>query len=192
MDAVISAPGKILWIGVYAVLERPSNSFVTGVDKRVYAQVSEAPKIRFVSKQFGFDATAKFEGGKIVFESDTPAAKFVAGAARAALAYLESKGNPLRAFVLETFSDPAFGVKDKAGLGSSAAVTSAAVAAILDFHGVDPLANKDLVFKLAQYAHADAQGGKVGSGFDIAAAVFGASSYVRFTPDSITKHPFPA
>ncbi len=191
-EVVVSAPGKILWLGGYAVLERPNTSFVTGVDKRVYARVTPSEKLRFVSKQFDFDTTSRFENGRVVLDAKTPPAKFVVSAAQITLAYLQAKGKPLQAFTLETVSDPAFGVKDKAGLGSSAAVTTAAVAAILELHGVSSSSNRDLVFKLAQWAHADAQGGNVGSGFDIAAAAFGASTYVRFSPTFITEHPFAA
>lgn len=190
-ETIISAPGKILWIGGYAVLERPNVSMVTGVDKRVYARATQADGIRLVSRQFGFDVPASFTDGKLVLEPETPAAKFVAAAVRSTLTYIQYKGKNIANFKLETVSDPAFGVKDKAGLGSSAAVTVASVAAILGFHGIDPSKERDLVFKLAQYAHSDAQGGKVGSGFDIAAAALGASHYIRFSPSFITEHPFP-
>lgn len=191
MDSIFSAPGKILWIGGYAVLERPNVSLVTGVNKRVYAKAEAAERLRFMSKQFGFNVGAMFDRDKTKLDEETPAAKFVVAAAEATLVYLKSKGHKPKSFVLETYSDPAFGVKDKAGLGSSAAVTTASVGAILGLHDVDPLMRRDLTFKLAQYAHSQAQG-KVGSGFDIAAAVFGASSYVRFSPSLILDAPFPA
>ncbi|KAL2444128.1 Phosphomevalonate kinase erg8 [Exophiala dermatitidis] len=93
-----------------------------------------------------------------------------------------------------TFSD--FGVKlsdaHKTGLGSSAALVTALVSALLVFHGAATkqqssksigAANLDhrIIHNLAQAAHCAAQG-KVGSGFDVAAAVYGSCLYRRFTP----------
>lgn len=71
----------------------------------------------------------------------------------------------------------------KTGLGSSAALVTSLTTALLAWYtGL----RKDqipqhLVHNLAQAAHCAAQG-KVGSGFDVAAAVFGACLYRRFTP----------
>ena len=39
-----------------------------------------------------------------------------------------------------------------------------------------------LVHNLAQFCHCCAQG-KIGSGFDVAAAVYGSMEYVRFSPE---------
>ena len=73
----------------------------------------------------------------------------------------------------------------KTGLGSSAALTTALVAALLTYTApssddVSPLPLK-LIHNLGQAAHCSAQG-KVGSGFDVAAAVYGSCVYRRFTP----------
>lgn len=82
-----------------------------------------------------------------------------------------------------------FGVKlseaHKTGLGSSAALTTALVAALLTYTA--PSSDDTLhlplktIHNLAQAAHCAAQG-KVGSGFDVAAAVYGSCVYRRFTP----------
>jgi phosphomevalonate kinase len=80
-----------------------------------------------------------------------------------------------------------FGVKlsdaHKTGLGSSAALTTALVGALLNHYlGADPSQRRlSVVHNLAQAAHCAAQG-KVGSGFDVAAAVYGSCLYRRFTP----------
>lgn len=85
----------------------------------------------------------------------------------------------------------------KTGLGSSAAMTTAVVAALLHYLGVVKLsspkdyherkdtADLDLVHKIAQTAHCIAQG-KVGSGFDVSSAVYGSQRYVRFSPELIS------
>ncbi|KAK9275466.1 hypothetical protein L1049_022733 [Liquidambar formosana] len=85
----------------------------------------------------------------------------------------------------------------KTGLGSSAAMTTAVVAALLHYLGVVNLSslNKDqnqenqdsvdldMVHVIAQSAHCVAQG-KVGSGFDVSSAVYGSQRYVRFSARS--------
>lgn len=84
----------------------------------------------------------------------------------------------------------------KTGMGSSAALTTSLVGALLKFFGVIQLTqnnnnnNLDIdhqrVHYLSQLIHAVAQG-KIGSGFDVSAAVFGSQVYQRF---SDTKIPF--
>ena len=185
-----SAPGKILWLGGYAVLERPNVSFITGVDKRVYATATESDKITFKSPQFNFEATGVFESGKIVLNEDSEKAKFVKTVAEGCLQYFAWKGVAIKNFELETKSDEAFGVEVKAGLGSSAAVCVAATAALFELHGLGIETHKEQIHKISQWAHNTAQG-KVGSGFDVAAACYGASSYVRYSPDLLKNNPFP-
>nr|AZK89901.1 phosphomevalonate kinase [Jasminum sambac] len=87
----------------------------------------------------------------------------------------------------------------KTGLGSSAAMTTAVVAALLHYLGVVNLSsisgqleeNKDareldIVHVIAQTAHCIAQG-KVGSGFDVSSAVYGSQRYVRFSPEVLSS-----
>lgn len=74
----------------------------------------------------------------------------------------------------------------KTGMGSSAALTTSLCAALLQFFAVVRLgqrkADEDrrIVHNLSQLAHAVAQG-KIGSGFDVAAAVYGSQVYQRFS-----------
>lgn len=60
------------------------------------------------------------------------------------------------------------------------------VSAILAFFGklATPLTLHDfrLVHNLTQYAHCFSQG-KIGSGFDVSAAVYGSQIYQRFSPE---------
>lgn len=79
----------------------------------------------------------------------------------------------------------------KTGLGSSAALITSLVAALLQWFGVvhlpsttDITAGKNdedfsIVHNLAQLVHANAQG-KIGSGFDVSSAVYGTHIYTRF------------
>lgn len=83
----------------------------------------------------------------------------------------------------------------KTGLGSSAAMTTSVVAALLQYLGAVNLpfsvknlsekkpneTNLDVVHVIAQTAHCIAQG-KIGSGFDVSSAVYGSQRYIRFSP----------
>lgn len=182
-----SAPGKILWVGGYSVLEKGSSSLVTAVDKRVFATATEYGQIVLSSPQYEFQVAAKFDekSCKLVLEREVPAARFVAKAAEVSLAYLSVKKIPLKKFFLETRGDEAFGMGGgKSGLGSSAAACAAVVACVLSFHAFH--ASQKLVNNLSQIAHSLAQG-KVGSGFDVAAACFGSCAYSRYSPELVSS-----
>lgn len=75
----------------------------------------------------------------------------------------------------------------KTGLGSSAALVTALTASLLahylpdGVHDVGSEKGRTVLHNLAQAAHCAAQG-KVGSGFDVAAAVWGSCLYRRFSP----------
>ncbi|ROV95263.1 hypothetical protein VPNG_08980 [Cytospora leucostoma] len=84
----------------------------------------------------------------------------------------------------------------KTGLGSSAALVTSLTAALLSHYlpasrfdlGTD--AGRSILHNLAQTAHCRAQG-KIGSGFDVAAAVYGSCLYRRFSPSVLDAVPQP-
>ncbi|KAL9618587.1 MAG: hypothetical protein Q9160_006698 [Pyrenula sp. 1 TL-2023] len=80
----------------------------------------------------------------------------------------------------------------KTGLGSSAALVTALTSSLLSFflslHNTPLLTtptHTSLLHNLAQASHSAAQG-KVGSGFDVAAAVYGSCLYRRFSPSILS------
>jgi phosphomevalonate kinase len=89
-----------------------------------------------------------------------------------------------------------FGVRlqdaHKTGLGSSAALVTAFTGAVLSHYlskaqfDITSAEGKSVLHNLAQAAHCSAQG-KVGSGFDVAAAVYGSCMYRRFSPTIMTR-----
>lgn len=96
------------------------------------------------------------------------------------------------------FLDTALADVHKTGLGSSAAMVTSLVAAVLlhasstssvssSFSGTSiSERTKRLMHNAAQFAHSQAQG-KVGSGFDVSAAVFGSQIYKRFSPKCLSE-----
>lgn len=84
----------------------------------------------------------------------------------------------------------------KTGLGSSAALVTALTAAVLTHYlptrtfSLSTPEGKRRLHNLAQAAHCAAQG-KVGSGFDVASAVFGSCLYRRFSPTILSSHTEP-
>lgn len=75
----------------------------------------------------------------------------------------------------------------KTGLGSSAGLVTVLTAALTNiFLESDSKISLDLIHNLAQIAHCHAQG-KIGSGFDVAAAVYGSIKYRRFDPEWVNN-----
>lgn len=85
---------------------------------------------------------------------------------------------------------------NKTGLGSSAALVTSLTASLLTHYLPSSLFDlstkkgKQTLHNLAQAAHCAAQG-KIGSGFDVAAAVYGSCTYRRFSPGILNVLPEP-
>lgn len=199
MTIVASAPGKILWFGGYAVLERPNIGLVTTVDARVTAVIEvlggERVKINSPQLKSSGDGTIDPLTGKLSL-SVPDQLKLVLTAAEIASRYSAGKGLNVQGFCLTTMNAVAFGyevskdgvnIVQKSGLGASAAVTVATISGLLRLFGIiNP--DREVVHKLAQAAHSIATG-KVGSGFDVAAATYGSILYTRYSPDILKSFP---
>lgn len=181
-----SAPGRVGIIGGYSILEKGNTSYSFCVDARVHAEITPASTIQIKTDQFSIDTQAKWHNGQLVLENDVLAAAFAKAAVQTVFEYIEFKKAKIKPFSLTTQSDNAFNQGGgKTGLGSSAAATAAMVHAVLLHHGISDLTN---THHCAQVAHSKAQG-KVGSGYDIAAAVFGSQEYQRYSPALIDGFP---
>ncbi|MEM4086112.1 MAG: phosphomevalonate kinase [Saccharolobus sp.] len=158
----LSAPGKILWIGSYSVVFN-GISHVIAVNKRVRCKLEE-----------------RRDNGLIFHTS---------------YGEFKDRGNELINSVLDTikerFSESPKGYeiwlyndKDfildnkKTGLGSSSAATVALTACL--YYAMKGKLDIMEIHKLSQIANYKRQKG-IGSGFDIASAVFGSIVYKRFT-----------
>jgi phosphomevalonate kinase len=141
---VVAAPGKVFVMGEYAVLEG-------------------APA---VVASIGRYAVGQYVPG------NEPESEFVAHAVREALAGIGDRAAALPEGSVMVDSRAFSADGRKLGLGSSAAVTAASVASVLELAGLPVASNRELCFSIAESAHRLAQGG-LGSGADVAAAVHG-------------------
>lgn len=188
------APGKILWLGGYAALEKPNIGFVTTVDSFVNVEVKEAKEGSLALRSASLNETAEGTVGKgrAMIRASEEMSLFRT-AVEIAVSYVSALGIGCSGMEITAANDPGFsysvanGKLSKSGLGSSAAVTVATIGAILRAHGVDT--NKDdCLHKLSQLSHTIATG-KTSSGFDIAAATHGTIIYERYTPELTNGFP---
>lgn len=195
------APGKVLWLGGYSVLEKPNIGYVTAIDAYVHANVNlleGSNKVHIKASDLDIDVYGALnpETGKISIVR-TKELNLLATALEISLSYAISKGIKPDGISIETKNDAAFGYQinsdsvikgvSKSGMGSSSAVTVATIAAVLKSYGLD-INENDALHKLAQLSHSVAAG-KIGSGFDIAAATYGSILYSRYSPSIIADFP---
>ncbi|MBB5254244.1 phosphomevalonate kinase [Sulfurisphaera ohwakuensis] len=155
---MISAPGKILWIGSYSVVFG-GISHVIAINRRVRCDIKSSDNFIFETTY----GTFKDRGNELIESVIT--------------VFKEKFGN-LPPFHVKLFNDEDFQIHGKkTGLGSSSASTVALTSCIY-YHLFNNL-NKDEIYKLAQKANYIRQKG-IGSGFDIASAVYGSIVYRRF------------
>lgn len=167
----IKVPGKLMIAGEFAVLEPKQKLVAMAVDRFVYVTLMENEENRITLENLHLHHVIWSYHNQIVkIQTDDPRARFVEFAMETALNYLKEQSVSPHAFTLSIRSelDDESGIKY--GLGSSAAVVTAVISAILQkYLPEDPSA--DLIFKLAAISHVITQGN--GSGADIAASSYG-------------------
>lgn len=159
---IATAPGKLILAGEYAVLDG-APALVTAVDRRAVARHGVA-------------------------RGSSP---FLLAVASELAERRGSKDPAARAALEVSVESTAFyDHQTKLGLGSSAAVTVAATACALGEAGL--VIDREEILAVASAAHARAQGarGAIGSGADIAAAVYGGT--IAFTKKKIEHRKWPA
>lgn len=184
---VVTAPGKVMLAGEWAVLERGNSALVLSMDKGVTVTLQQSNNFSFDIPIIGIQGIkAEFYGKslriltKLSHEQEIQFS-FVHYATLFALYYLQENGIAITPFHLSIHSK----ISSISGLGSSAATVVGIVKGILSFHGVDVTCEeeKEIAFKISCIAHYEAQG-KQGSCFDVAAATYQEPLiYRRFDPD---------
>ncbi|RMG66816.1 MAG: hypothetical protein D6715_06075 [Calditrichaeota bacterium] len=192
MKVISRAPGKLILLGEYAVLEG-APALVTAVNRfaRVVFFPSPDQSWRFSAPQLGIkDLPFHLEQGKAIrfFDSDPESLekRRVLEAALNALAAKATRAIPPAAIQVDTSGFYLAGRGIKLGLGSSAAVGVALVAAGARWMHI-PL-NREEQFQMAWQAHRQAQQ-NVGSGIDVAASFAGGVLQYRLAGSA--EHPSP-
>lgn len=190
-QVVASAPGKVLLLGDYAVLEG-APALVMAVDRRVQVRVVgrpgaaasrvDAPQVGLVDAALSWCTNA----GPDFLEpalAARPELDLLRGAVAQALAWTRQQGHAVAPVHLTVDSADFFRpAADKLGLGSSAALSAAVIAALAHHWGAVGPAPDDL-WQLARAAHA-AGHAPAGSGVDVAASVWGGLLRFRRWPDA--------
>lgn len=172
--------------GEFAVLENYQRLVVMAVDRFVYAGLEQGGENRLSLFNFGLtNLEWKWSHGKVTVKTDNGRVQFVENAMTVVYTYLKENQISPRPFHLTVRSELDDTGGQKYGLGSSAAVTTAVVSAILkQFLPYDPSAK--LVFKLASISHVITQGN--GSGADVAASSYGGLlQYSSFQADWLLR-----
>jgi mevalonate kinase len=173
-----AAPGKLVLLGEYAVIEG-APAWVAAVNRFAEVEAAQAEgEPRLIAITGGRqEVTLQRQGDRWT------ASKEWALAAAAYTAAFPEGGVDITVDTNQFFLPLPEGGRGKAGYGSSAAVVAAILAASDRYS--DPAA----CFLAAREVHFAAQGG-VGSGIDIAAAVFGGTLAYRVSPQP-TAEPLP-
>ena len=182
---IVSAPGKLILAGEWAVLEIGNPAIVAAINHRIYCEIQPNHVLCVELQDFGLAFNASFHQASLAWTVPPTAPqaqklKFAQKAIECTINYLSH----FKTFKIRTWSDQMFEKNQKLGFGSSAATVVAIVGAILQYYGIDISTErgKEKVFKLACIAHFLAQG-NIGSGIDVAASCFGGILvYKRFDP----------
>ena len=167
----VQVPGKLLIAGEYAVLEPDQKAIVMAVNRYITAYIEPYRENQLSLPQLGLDHVTWNKN--VQFNVSDSRLNFIRNSILIVNHYLAESSvstQPVRLVIRSGLNDPETG--KKYGLGSSAAVVTAVVSAMLMMYG-DKIAPPTLekVFKLAALAHLKTQ--KSGSGVDIAASTYG-------------------
>lgn len=154
---VCSAPGSVLLLGEYAVLQPGGLGVAAAVEPRVRVRVRPAADALRIEGTDGVDRFAWRAGAGGLLDAVVDACATELGRAPDPAAVAVDSG-------------ALSGDGRKLGLGASAAVAVAVTRALLD--GSDREVRLDTVFRTALSAHRAAQGGR-GSGYDVAVSTYG-------------------
>lgn len=180
----VTAPGKVLLLGGYAVLESfpaltlaVSDSLGLGV-----TALSKEGSNTIISRSFNISKKLNPNNCAAEIKKSKPGEKIAVTAYCVASAYLIQNGYRIKDLDYEISNSHIFGQKnEKSGLGSSAAATAAIVGCILKSNGVEVY---EEIHKLAQISHSLATK-KIGSGVDIATSVYGSIKYNRYPKETL-------
>ncbi len=178
----IKVPGKLMIAGEFAVLEPHHHLAVMAVNRFVYATIERTTANGLTLHDLNLqDLEWGYANNEITILTDDDRVRFVRDAMTISYTYLREQNITINPFHLSIRSELDDETGIKYGLGSSAAVVTSVVKAILkEFLIEEPM--PELVFKLAAISHVKTQGN--GSGADVAASSYGGLlQYTSFQAD---------
>jgi len=157
--------------GEYAVLEPNQSLVVTAVNRFIFVNIksSKSNKLSLTDFQLN-EINWTYDYGKMRLDLEDKRTSFVQEAMEVTFTYLEEQSVPITPVHMTIKSELDDESGNKYGLGSSAAVVTGVVTALLTKY-LHEEPSKDLIFKLSAIAHVKVQGS--GSGADIAASTYG-------------------
>jgi len=196
LKLIAQAPGKLILLGEYAVLAG-APALAAAIDRFARVSIQPASRSHFLLSvptlnvselPFSINLKGQVDFGQKLDDDLLRKLRFITHTLEFAGSLLCSRSRkfPPRNITIEMmdfFTQPN---DKKLGIGSSAALTVALLAALLYFDGAGPLDHDDLMQK-ALNAHRRAQG-NVGSGVDIAASVHGGMFRYKKSPKDATSH----
>lgn len=168
--------------GEFAVLEPKNSLAVMAIDRFVNATIENTNENSLILEDFDLGPISwNFRQGHVHIDTQDDRIRFVRDAMTIVLTYLDQCSIDFSPFSLRVKSELDDESGKKYGLGSSAAVVTAVISAILTkFLPEKPSSN--LIFKLAAISHVVTQGN--GSGADVAASSYGGIlKYTSFQAD---------
>lgn len=177
---IVRAPGKMILLGEYAVLEG-APALVCAVERWAEVRlrpregaefVVESPSLGIASEPFVVTPKNHLRFDPLMDESGRKRLSFFSRIFESVLAYMNGRRQKVPALTVSLNTDDFYSqtLHTKLGFGSSAAMTVALVYALLKY--MDRGIGLAEIYALANQAHHEAQG-KMGSGIDIAASTFG-------------------
>ncbi|KAF3901500.1 hypothetical protein ABW20_dc0105306 [Dactylellina cionopaga] len=219
LPTAVSAPGKVLLAGGYTVLDPACRGLVLALSARIHCVATSSsasdntitvrsPQFKDAFWEYKIEHLGEGRGVSVTQVNDGDANPFILTTITYVLSYLSLLSIPSTTLTIlasnsyysqptphpPRFNNLAVPIKsaNKTGLGSSAALVTSLTACLLHhFSPSKDVAEKHIIHNLAQTSHCAAQG-KVGSGFDVAAATYGSCQYQRFRPEILSSIPDPS
>lgn len=179
----VSAPGKLMIAGEWAILELGNSSLVAAINRRVHSVVENSDKFSIELSDFQINVEARLENKKIILntpigEEAFDKIRFVAAAIETSIQYLNELGKDSGSLKIKVWGDPTEVEEVRTGFGYFASAIVAVVGGILSNAGVDISEKRDILFKLSSVAYYKTQG-RGGSAYNIAAAAYGGTFVYR-------------
>ena len=195
------APGKLILLGEYAVLEG-APAIVMAVNRfaKVTLQTNSsqfntirAPAIGISDLPFTLKKNGKISFHDSIPEEQKEKLRFISSTFERMAQFYQQNLSKLPSFKITLNTSQFFNEDDnrKLGLGSSAALTSALITTLIHFGNPEIKIEREIdrLFKTTLQAHRQAQG-NIGSGIDIAASIFGGILQYQIIDIKFSKIPF--